>query len=400
MTVKIMDLSNLFTLCTNPNFKPSDVFKKPYTKKAKELIDADKSEAIKIDHLAFSFKLSQLRHCSKAGFGITSKKGQSHFPAIPKIESYKSESGQSFQDYQTQVHHTLMNFYESTLVTFTDFVLGMQLGLTTGKGFHGYKDSMPLKANGVQVGLVGIGGQRDTVYFQISGEGCKHLFQHITYFNLHHWLNKVLDITTLSRVDLCYDDFDGIYDCDHAVKAHCDGWFKTNPNCRQAKIDGYVTWDTSSSTPHQITKMVTIGSRTSAIYWRIYDKKLEQFEKNEEELDLMHWYRSEVELKKWSTDVLLNVSAAFAGLCPYAKECANHQGVKTKQRKKVNDACAELASRVRHVRRQCGKALNDILDICGGDLYEAFGLIVPDDTAYKYGIPPTHKQLIKQVIGA
>lgn len=376
----------------------SDIFKKPYSAKADELLEHQKSDAIKVDHLAFSFKLSQLRHCSKAGFGMTGKKGQSHFPEVPEIKAYKAETMDGFEQYKREVQETLMNFYEQTLVTFCDFVLGMQLGLTTGKGFHGYKDSMNLRANGVQVGIVGIGGQRDTVYFQISGEGCTHLFQHINAFNLHHWLNKVLDITTLSRLDLCYDDFDNNFNCNYAITAHHDGFFKTNPNCRQSKIDGYVTWEPSDGKPIQKIKMVTVGSRSSVIYWRIYDKKLEQLEKGEDFKGL-YWFRSEVELKKWTSDALLNVSAAFAGICPYAAQCELDTGVKTKSRTKVNEACTELASRVRHVRRSAGRALNDILDICDGDIMKAFGLIVSNDTAQKFGIPPTHKQLVKHAIG-
>jgi len=97
-----------------------------------------------------------------------------------------------------------------------------------GRGLHGYKDSMTILANGIEVGYVGIGGQRDTVYFQISGQGCKYLFTYTTPFVIHHWLAKVFSCTRLSRIDLAFDDYDNNFNCDYAEKAYRDG---CSPSC-------------------------------------------------------------------------------------------------------------------------------------------------------------------------
>jgi phage replication initiation protein len=401
-----------------PRLNPEKPKKKDvYSSTAEALLSHEKSEAIKIDHLAFAFPISSLRHCRKAGAAnltmdlitgykksffndkdvpLTKRiKRTGIYPQPPVIKATEALGIDEYEAHKEKTDALMRDFYERTLKVWVNAVLGFEMSPMRGRGLHGYKDSMTLRANGVDVGFIGLGGQRDTIYFQISGTGCKHLFSHTSPFVMHHWLSKVFTITKLSRVDLAFDDFDENFDCDYAEKAYKDGWFRTanrgpspeiNPNHK-------YTYDTDLNKVFT-QEMVCVGSRKSILYWRIYNKKLEQGIKQDD----LSWYRSEAELKKWSVDCLLNLAATFAGLCPFASSVDLDKGVKTKAMSKAKEICLDVASRVKHVRRSAGKALGDILEVFEGDISKTMGLILPEETGGKLGIPPTYQQLINQVI--
>ncbi|WP_281188619.1 hypothetical protein [Vibrio harveyi] len=80
-------------------------------------------------------------------------------------------------------------------------------------------------------GFVGIGGNNDTVHFQINGKGCKHVFARRAPWSLHDWLTNVLGVQTLARVDLAYDDYDGIFDCEYARTAPTEGSHRDIRSC-------------------------------------------------------------------------------------------------------------------------------------------------------------------------
>ncbi|EBN6690280.1 phage replication protein, partial [Salmonella enterica] len=112
----------------------------------------------------------------------------------------------------------------------------------------------------------------------------------------------------LSRIDLCFDDFTGNFDTAYALTAYKDRAFLTGKGGRVQVLDVRrpVVGDTLKG------DTVYVGTRKSEVYWRIYDKALEQ------NIDGITWYRSEVELKKVTVDVLSNVDAFFVGLCDYS----------------------------------------------------------------------------------
>ncbi|WP_281556531.1 replication initiation factor domain-containing protein [Thalassomonas sp. RHCl1] len=372
---------------------------KPYSPLAERLIAnriSGKKSTVKVDHLAFSFRLAELRHCHKAGFMGKSHKTQTLFPLPPKIENTSGKSIEEIDRHRLKIENILAEFYFQSLKVFVEHILGFDISIARGKGFHGYTDSMTMKTrNGVDIGFIGIGGQNNTVYIQISGQGCKHLFEHTDAFVLHHWLNTVLSVTQLSRLDLCKDDFDGNFDCDYARKAYIDGFFRSSDKGMSPGFGDNNKYSLDKDLNKVFTQeMVTVGSRTSVIYWRVYNKKLEQGIKEDDFI----WYRSEAELKKWNVDALLDIDATFAGLCPFAQSMITTQGVVTKSMSKAKDACLELAGRVRWFRRMAGRALGDVLEIFEGDIEKAFGVLLPDDTGQKLGIPPTYQNLINQVL--
>ena len=78
----------------------------------------------------------------------------------------------------------------------------------------------------------------------------------------------------------------------------------------------------------------------------------------------------------------------------------NSVGIRTKSMNKAKAACLDLASRVKWIRHAAGKALGDILEILDGDIEHAMGLILPDDSGGKLGIPPTYHKLINHALEA
>ena len=396
-----------------PKRKNKDI----YSNKADELIAHKKSNNIKIDFLAFTFPISALRHCRKAGSANTATKiitgtKKSFFsdkevtqtklaksygiwPHPPVIKSVQTVGIDDYEKHKEEVDKKMLDFYEQTLKVWTGEVLGFDISPMRGKGFQGYKDSATLRFLGKDVGYVAIGGQRNTIHFQISGTGCKALFEHTTPFVIHHWLHKVFSITKLSRIDLAYDDYDNNFNCDYAEKAYVDGFFRTSNRGPSPEAEPKNKYKYDSNLNKVFSQeMFCIGSRTSVVYWRIYNKKLEQGIKQDD----LTWYRSEAELKKWDIDSLLNPAATFAGICPFAASIDLDKGIKTKAMSKAKEVCLDVAARVRHVRRSAGKALGDILEIFHGDIEHTMGLILPEDTGGKFGIPPTYQKLINTVI--
>lgn len=206
----------------------------------------------------------------------------------------------------------MTDFCEKTLKNFVNNVLGFEVSPMCGRGLHGYQNSMILHANSVDVGFIGLGGQRDTIYFEISANGCKSLFNHTTPLVICECLSKVLGVTNLTRIGLAFDDFDEKFDCDHAVKSYRDGHFRrVNHGCAPF-ISSNKIYDADSN--ELCTQSVFVGSPRSAVYWRIYNKKLEQGIEQKS----LSWCRSEVILKKWTVDALLDVAATFSDICTFA----------------------------------------------------------------------------------
>ncbi|WP_159821469.1 replication initiation factor domain-containing protein [Colwellia sp. 20A7] len=274
----------------------SNIKNEEFNQTTQKLMPIQKSDTVNITFLAFSFPISAL----------------SNFPK------------ESIIDLQAEL---ITDLCKKALKFWVNDVLGFEMSPTRGRGCYGYKDSMTLSSNGEVMGLICLGGQRDTIFFQISDKGCKHLFSHITPSVLHHWLSKTLTVSKLSRIDLAIDNFDGDFDCNYAVKAHKNGLFRTSSHGRYPEISSKNKYSSDTELKKEYRQeMILVGSRKSIIHWRIYNKKLQQGIKR----DNFYWYRSEVELKKLSVDSLLDLVATFADICPFAASFYLDKGVKTK----------------------------------------------------------------------
>ncbi len=279
---------------------------------ATNILKSFDEQSVHIDYLCFTFAVKDLRHCHDAvrrlhkheeykGFA---KSGllQRHcrapkFPAPPVFNPTVAQTSDEIDAYNKAFDICYRNYLEDCLRIFTNQVLGLSLSAPRGLGFQFYTESMKLTSPDGEdfCGFVGIGGNNDTVHFQINGTGCKHVFARRPTWSLHDWLTNVLGVQTLARVDLAYDDYDGIFDCEYAYKAWRDDCFRTAERGRGPVLHEDMTIASigKDGKPIYTKEQYSIGSRTSRIYWRIYNKALEQKLANTG----LVWYRSEVELK-------------------------------------------------------------------------------------------------------
>ncbi|MGF1719247.1 replication initiation factor domain-containing protein [Vibrio kyushuensis] len=366
-------------------------------------------ESVHVDYLCFTFALKDLRHCYNA-IAEKPKKGEPNyvktksllqrcatapkFPAPPVFNPTLATNVEDMHSYNNAFRVVYQNYLEDCLKIFTNRVLGLSLNAPRGLGFQFYTDSMKLTTpNGEDFcGYVGIGGNNDTVHFQINGVGCKHLFSQHEPWYVHDWLSNVLGVKQLARLDLAFDDYDGLFDCDYAYKAWLDDAFRTNARGRGPSLSPCHTIERLEDGNAKYSKeMYAIGSRTSRVYWRIYNKALEQ---NFGDTDLV-WYRNEVELKKWDIDALLNPSGAFSGLNAFSASMCTSIQFNTKP-KPSKRASLDLLSSAYWMRRQYGKILNSLITFHNGDVNKVIGSLVRDGTPFTF--PDTYGKLVEHIL--
>ncbi len=300
------------------------------------------------------------------------------FPAPPQFNATIAGTAEEIEAYNSAFDICYRNYLEDCLRIFTNQVLGLSLSAPRGLGFQFYSESMKLTSPDGEdfCGFVGIGGNNDTVHFQINGTGCKHVFARRAPWSLHDWLTNVLGVQTLARVDLAYDDYDGIFDCEYARKAWNDDAFRTAERGRNPVLHvDHTIAGFRDGRPDYTKEQYSVGSRTSRIYWRIYNKALEQKLANTG----LVWYRSEVELKKWNIDVLLNPAGAFAAINDFAASISTAKQFNTKP-VPTKRAALDLLASAHWMRRQYGKILNSLIEFHEGDIETVVGSLVRDGT--------------------
>jgi len=330
------------------------------------------------DHLAFSIPLSHFELLDKAG--VEYRKFWQKMPSqsLDNVTN-PDERYQLIQSYHHDVHEVLFN----RMSQFLSHIMGLQVvSSSRDKGFHGYKDSHRILdiTGKVELGFVGIGGNNNTVYIQISGEGCKHVFSNVSELRLHFWLSDILLVNSLTRIDLAYDCFENYFSCDYAALCYADGMFQ-NPN---GGPEPEYTPKPSYRGKLLLGEINTFGSRKSNTFWRVYDKGREQG------ID-QSWYRSEVELKRKSVDVLLDFNGSFAGINAFSAsfDLGEAKAVRSSKKRSLLD----LSGKIRWVKRQCGRTISDLLDVFGGDTHLVLGALC-DDRGGKFSLPDTQSILV------
>lgn len=329
-------------------------------------IKKDEIRPVKVDHLAFTFSYSDLRHLDKSN--------DRDFVNLqfPEFRQAKLNTPKAIERAMTEHKNKCRKILSHRFDEFMSKVFNFRLSPMRGRGLHGYEDSMVIfdSTGTTECGLVGIGGNNDTVFVQINGTGCTRLFDFITHQKLHWWLATVLGITRLARLDLAVDDYTGNFDCQYAENCFYDGAFRTASRGRGPTM---VPHKRISQFGEIFEEATIVGSRTSLVYWRVYNKKLEQ---KITDADVV-WYRNEVELKKCDIDMLASPASAFAGLCDFSASIEPAEPVKFSMNKKAHGL--EFFARIAWVRRQCGKALAEVLAMTDGDINESFGMLIPAD---------------------
>lgn len=350
---------------------------------------SDEIRPVKIDHLAFTFPYSSLRHLDKSNDQsfINLQFPEYREPLVCTPEGIEAAMERHRAKVSKVLFHRLEDFLER--------VFGFIISPMRGRGLHGYEDSAIIfdKTRTVECGLIGIGGNNNTVFIQINGTGCTKLFDYTTHQKLHWWLSTILGVTRLVRLDLAVDDYTGIFNCKYAEMCFYEGAFRTAPKGRGPSM---VPHKRITQNGELLEEATIVGSRSSSVYWRIYNKKLEQKITDKDVV----WYRNEVELKKCDIDMLAAPASAFSGLCDFAASIEPAEPVKFSKNKKA--VGLEFFARIAWTRRQCGKALAEIVAMTEGDLGEAFGMLIPAPWRrgefQDFGVPDAYKILKQQTL--
>lgn len=352
-------------------------------------IYSDEIRPVKVDHLAFTFNYGDLKHLEKSDDQEFVSLQMPEF-RNPRFDT-PEEIERAMTTYQNKVRKVLADRFD----LFMEKIFKFRLSPMRGRGLHGYNDSMVIldMTGTVECGLVGIGGNADTVFVQINGTGCTKLFEHISHQELHRWLSLYLGVTRLARIDLAVDDYTGNFDCKYAEMCFYEGAFRTASRGRSPTMVAHKRVSESGEISEEAT---LVGSRSSTVYWRVYNKKLEQKITDPKVI----WYRNEVELKKVSIDYLACPASAFSGLCDFAASIEAAPPVKFSANKKAQGL--EFFGRIAWVRRQCGVALAEIIAMTEGDLGEAFGMLIPhkhrrEDFA-AIGVPDSYQNLLNTLL--
>lgn len=213
----------------------------------------------------------------------------------------------------------------------------------SGRNF--YKQSYVL---GQDMGLVCIGGQRNTILVMLSGKGCAFAKEGWEK-RLYNYLN-LAQRAKLTRIDLAHDDFEGKrINVDWGNAQDDIGGFQCGNRAPNIEYKG--NW----KRPNGRGRTLNIGSRESGKYLRLYEKGRAEGDPED------NWQRAEVEFKAVDRilpfDMLLAPSEYFIAAYPCFQELAEHlQPARIETLKK--NASISLNAAISTMKHQYGKYIN------------------------------------------
>ncbi len=164
------------------------------------------------------------------------------------------------------------------------------------KGRYLYQDRLHF-GNGVNIMY---NGREDMgICVELSGQGCREFetygngdYQKIFDMIIENWSDKAEKRqANITRLDVAYDDFDGILDLDYFVTASKNHLYVSR--LRKRRI--YIDCDDGELDSYSV---VHGSERQSNVFIRIYDKLYEQLSKGNNVDDVInHWVRCELQLK-------------------------------------------------------------------------------------------------------
>lgn len=230
------------------------------------------------------------------------------------------------------------------------------------RGLFGFRHSAQF---GDGAGMIAWGGesQRGRVYFSLMGKGCAMVR---SWPEMAKWLET--NRAVIKRADACYDDFDGkIVSIAWAVQQYRDGGFtaggrKPSNQCMGDWLDG----DESSK-----GRTLGVGNRQSGKYARIYEKGKQLGDASSP------WTRFEVEWRAQDRfipyDILTRPGHYLAGAYPCLAFLSEEQSVI-----KTIAKGAQIAfdAAVENAKQHCGKLVNLLLSVVGGDYHEVVDRLI------------------------
>ena len=259
------------------------------------------------------------------------------------------------------------------------------------KGLFGFRYSARF---GEGAGMIAWGGdsQRGRVYFSLMGKGCSML-QNWAAFAVWLESNKAV----IKRADVAYDDMEGkLVSIAWAVDQYRGEGF--NAGGRKPTHTLFGDWLEGEASTKGRT--LGIGNRSSGKYARIYEKGKQLGEATSP------WTRIEVEWRAQDRyipyDVLTRPGHYLAGAYPCLAFLTDEQSV-IKTISKGGQIAYDTA--VENAKRHCGKTINLMLDVLGGDFAGVIdSLIRPGYPAridpYSYHVRQNPSMLDRDLQGA
>jgi DNA relaxase NicK len=236
----------------------------------------------------------------------------------------------------------------------------------TNKKWSGYQHRVDLinpldRGESINLGLVGYGGksQRGTMHVSLNAHACAQIKD---WLLVHDWAETVE--TTITRVDVAHDDFEGeTINIDIVKKWYQDGLFNFNGRPPSAQLID----DLGSGKG----KTFYVGNRTNGKLVRFYEKGKKEGDPES------NWVRVEVEwhnknrLIPW--DIVINPGQYLAGAYP----CLEYLSL-TQHKIKTLYRAGQITydSMVRWLRTAAGKSLNAMLKVENGDMEAVLEQIV------------------------
>ena len=336
-----------------------------------------------IDGLAFSFPLSSLsdKYLRNNPDGI--KFPSSDMPFNPKkfSEIYGQERPETDTFTINQGKEVLFSD-TARLSKLVRVAFGLTVGAARGFGKNHYKQTHNLEcADGSVGGFLCYGGNKDTGYIYITGKGMQFVRELRTPPQLYYWVDEYFRAPKLSRVDIAYDDFDGIFTTDDCLTAWDDDAF--NGKGRKPKCSEIIERGSPGHT-------VYVGSRQSMVFWRSYDKQAEQGLDPEDGI----WFRHEAEIKKAPTEILCDLDGSFASCNKFAMDMvlrvpvAFSRAVKRAERT-MDSVTKWLKTVVAPTWLEHAKCLSGSDDLDDSAILNSFKILTKGKKAKALGLPPS-----------
>jgi phage replication initiation protein len=230
------------------------------------------------------------------------------------------------------------------------------------KGLFGFRYSARF---GDGAGVIAWGGetQRGHVFFSLMGAGCSMVKD---WHGLAAWLETHRAV--MKRADVAYDDFDGaLLSIAWAVQQYDSGGFSAGGRKPRAECHG--DWHLGEDAVRGRT--FGIGARASGKYTRCYEKGKQLGDPSS------RWTRLEVEWRAQDRhipyDVLTKPGQYLAGAYP----CLAMLNERQSTIKTVAKAAQIAFDRaVENAKQHCGKVVNLMLAVAGGDYAEVVNKLI------------------------
>ena len=231
-----------------------------------------------------------------------------------------------------------------------EYIFGCSVTSQNQSGRNFYKKSYVL---GRDMGLVCIGGQRNTILVMLSGKGCS--FSNDGWERrLYTFLTTIAKRAKLTRIDLAHDDFSGEkinVDWANDQDTNSEKGTGFQNGARKPNVEHKGNW----KRPNGRGRTLNIGSRESGMYVRVYEKGRAEGDPED------NWQRAEIEFKASDRillfDMLLAPSEYFLGSYPCFSDLKNDiQPAKIESLKKNASVSAKAA--LATIKHQYGKYIN------------------------------------------